>query len=135
LVVIVVLPMGLQPPLTPLVFSLTPPLGTPCSVQWLAVNICLYICQALVEPLRRQLCQAPVSKHFLTSSTLVSGFGDCISTFINKLVSVCEHSHCFYSMLFLEGILNQRNFFLFHINTKSHLHIVLKYLHVLSTLV
>jgi hypothetical protein len=52
---IVVLPMGLQTPSAPLVLSLTPPLGTPCSIQWLAVSIHLYICQALAEPLRRQL--------------------------------------------------------------------------------
>ena len=37
----------------------------------------LYICQALAEPLRRQLYQALVSKHFL-ASTILSGFGDCI---------------------------------------------------------
>jgi hypothetical protein len=30
-------------------------LGTLCSVQWLAVSICLCICQALAEPLRKQL--------------------------------------------------------------------------------
>ena len=35
------------------------------------------ICQALAEPLRRQLYQAPVSKHLLASTT-VSGFGDCL---------------------------------------------------------
>ena len=33
--------------------------------------------QALAQPLRRQLYQAPVSKHFL-AFTIVSGFGDCI---------------------------------------------------------
>jgi hypothetical protein len=33
--------------------------------------------QALAEPLRRQLYQAPFSKHFLASA-IVSGFGDCI---------------------------------------------------------
>jgi len=42
--------------------SLTPPLGTLCSVQWLAVSIRLCICQPLAEPLWRQLYQAPVSK-------------------------------------------------------------------------
>jgi hypothetical protein len=41
---------------------------------WLCVCIC--IGQALAEPLRGQLYQAPVSKHFLTSAT-VSGFGVC----------------------------------------------------------
>ena len=34
----------------------------------------LPICQALTEILRRQLNQAPISKHFL-ASTIVSGFG------------------------------------------------------------
>jgi hypothetical protein len=74
LVHIVVLPMGLQ---APSVLSLAPPLGTLCLVQWLAENIHLYIGQALAEPLRRQLYQAPGSKHLL-ASTVVSGFGDCI---------------------------------------------------------
>ena len=54
LVDIVVLPMELQ---TQLLWSffLTPPLGSLCSVQWLAVSICFCICQALAEHLRRQL--------------------------------------------------------------------------------
>ena len=34
---IVVLPMGLQTPSTPSDLSLTPLLGTPCSVQWLHI--------------------------------------------------------------------------------------------------
>ena len=51
---IVVLPMGFQIPSAPTSLSLTPPLGAPCSVQWLAVSICLCICQALAELLRRQ---------------------------------------------------------------------------------
>jgi hypothetical protein len=75
LVEIVVLPMGLQTPSAPSVLSLTPPLRTPCSVQWLAAIICLCICQNLAKPLRRQLYQAPVSKHLLVS-TIVSVFGD-----------------------------------------------------------
>jgi hypothetical protein len=77
LVDIVVLPMGLQTPSAPSVLSLTLPLGSPCSVRWLAASIHICICQALEEPLRRQLYQAPVSKHLL-ASTIVSGFGDCI---------------------------------------------------------
>ena len=43
-------------------------------IQWLSASISLCVCQALTEPLRRQLYQPPVSKHFLTS-TIVSGFG------------------------------------------------------------
>jgi hypothetical protein len=39
-------------------------LGSPCSVLWLAMSICLCIGQALAEPLREQPHQAPVSKHF-----------------------------------------------------------------------
>jgi hypothetical protein len=52
LVDIVFLPMGLQTPSTFSVPSLTPLLGTPHSVQWLAVSICL----------RRQPYQAPLYK-------------------------------------------------------------------------
>jgi hypothetical protein len=37
----VVLPLGLQTPSSPSVPSVTPPLGTPWSVQWLPVSICL----------------------------------------------------------------------------------------------
>ena len=77
LVHIVVPPMGLQTPLAPWVLSLAPSLGTLCSVQWMAVSIHFCICQALAEPLRRQLYQAPVSK-LLLASTIVSGFGGCL---------------------------------------------------------
>ena len=55
LVDIVVLPMGLQTTSAPTVLPLTPPQGTLCSVQWLAVSICLCIGQVLTKPLRRQL--------------------------------------------------------------------------------
>jgi hypothetical protein len=41
------------------------------------VNIHFGICQALAEPLRRELYQAPVSK-LLLASTIVSGFGGCL---------------------------------------------------------
>jgi hypothetical protein len=74
LVDIIVLPMVLQTPSVPSVFPLTPPLGSPCSVQWLASSTCICIGQALAEPLRGQLYQAPVRKHFLASA-IVSGFG------------------------------------------------------------
>jgi hypothetical protein len=73
----VVLPMGLQTPSTPTVLSLTPLLRKLCSVQWLAKSICLCISQALAKPLRRQLYRAPVSMHFLATTT-VSAFGDFI---------------------------------------------------------
>ena len=77
LVDIVVLPMVFQSPSAPSVLPLTPPLGSLGSVQWLAASIHMCIGQALAEPLRRQLYQAPVSKHLLTSA-IVSGFGVCI---------------------------------------------------------
>jgi hypothetical protein len=67
LVHIVVPPMGLQTPSAPWVLSLAPSLGTLCSIQWMAVSIHLCICEALAEPLRRQLYQAPVSKHLLAN--------------------------------------------------------------------
>jgi hypothetical protein len=62
---------------TPLVLSLSPLLGTPCKVQWLAASIRLCIYKALAGLLRRQPYQAPFSMHFFTS-TIVSGFGICI---------------------------------------------------------
>jgi hypothetical protein len=74
---IVVLPIGLQTPSAPSGLSLTPPLGTLCSVPCLADSIHLCICQALAEPLRRQLYQAPVSKYLL-APTIVSGFSVCL---------------------------------------------------------
>jgi hypothetical protein len=77
LVHIVVLSMGLQIPLAHSVLSLAPPLVTLYSVQWFTESIHLCICQALTKPLKRQLYQASISKHFL-ASTIVSGFGNCI---------------------------------------------------------
>ena len=67
--------MKLKTPSAPSV--LTPPLRSLCRVQWLAASIHVCICQALAETLRRQLYEAPVSKHFL-ASTIVTGFGVCI---------------------------------------------------------
>ena len=74
---IIVLPMGLQSPSASSVLSLIPPLGTLGSDQWLAGSTCPCICQALAEPLRRQLNQAPVSLYFL-AFMIVPVFGDCI---------------------------------------------------------
>jgi hypothetical protein len=69
----------------------SPPLGTPCSVQWLAASICLCICQALADTLRRQLYLDPVSKYFLASA-IVSGFGVCIwDGFLGGAVSGCPY--------------------------------------------
>jgi hypothetical protein len=76
-VVHIVPPMGLQTTSAPWVLSLVPSLGTLCSIQRMAVSIHFCICQALAETLRRQLCQAPVSK-LLLASAIVSGFGDCL---------------------------------------------------------
>jgi hypothetical protein len=48
---------------------------TLCSVLCRAVSIHFCICQALAEPLRRQLYHVPVNKHLLTS-TVLSGYGN-----------------------------------------------------------
>ena len=77
LVHIVVPLMGRQAFSAPWILSLASSLETLCSVQWLAESIHLCICQALAEPLKRQLYQTPVSKHLL-ASTIVSGFDYCI---------------------------------------------------------
>ena len=70
-------PLPLMPDKAPsasLVLPLTSPLASLCSVQWLAVSIHICIGQDLEDPLRRQLYQAPVSKHFLASA-IVFGVG------------------------------------------------------------
>jgi hypothetical protein len=93
---IVVLLMRLQSPSAPSVLSLTPPLETTYSAQWLAVSIHLCVCQTLTKPLRRHLCQAPVSMHFLASTVTTPGllkYGlitDCYSCFIllSKIISM-----------------------------------------------
>jgi hypothetical protein len=53
--------MHLQTPSAPWVLSLAHSLGNLYSVKWKAVSIDFWICQALANPLRRQLYQAPVS--------------------------------------------------------------------------
>lgn len=68
--------MADKTPSAPSVLPLTP-FWSLCSVRWLAASIHICIAQDLAEPLRRQLYQAPVSKHFLASAT-VSGFGVCM---------------------------------------------------------
>jgi hypothetical protein len=68
---------GLKTPSAPSILSLTPSLGTTFSVQWLAASLYLCTCQVLAEPLKSQPYEAPVNMHFLTS-TIMSGFGDCI---------------------------------------------------------
>ena len=70
----IVLPMWLQSPSALSVLPLALPLGPKGSVQHLAVNICICICQVLPAPLREQLYQAPVNKRFLASA-MVSGLG------------------------------------------------------------
>jgi hypothetical protein len=76
LVDIVVLPMGLQPPSAPLVLPLQFSTRSPGFSPMIG---CIFICvsQVLAEPLRGKLYQASVSKHFLASSAIVSGFGVC----------------------------------------------------------
>jgi hypothetical protein len=64
-------------PSAPLVPPLISPLGFLCSVRGLAVSIHIHIGQNMAESFRRQLYQAPVSKHFLASA-IVSGFGVCM---------------------------------------------------------
>jgi hypothetical protein len=60
--------MSEKAPSAPSVLLLTPPLWSLSSVGWLAVSIC--VGQDLAEPPRRQLYQAPVSKHFLASASV-----------------------------------------------------------------
>jgi hypothetical protein len=76
LLVDIVLPMGLQSPSAPSVLPLGFQLGSGGSVWWLAVRVWICIGQMLVEPLREQPFQVPVSKYFLASA-IVWGLDVC----------------------------------------------------------
>jgi hypothetical protein len=64
-------PHGVANALSSSVPSPTPPSGIPCSVQLFPASICLCICQALAEPLRRQPYQTPISKYFCKAKDIV----------------------------------------------------------------
>jgi hypothetical protein len=98
LVHVVVPPMGLQTPSASWVLSLSPSLGTLCSIQWMAVSIHFRIFQTLAEPFRRQLYQAPVSK-LLLASAIVAGFGGWINYFKRILNFTTKQS--FYYWIFV----------------------------------
>jgi hypothetical protein len=70
-------PWGCKPPQFLSVPSPTPPPGTPRSVQWLAVRLCLCFCQVLASlsgDNHIRLLSASIS----LASTIAPGFGDCI---------------------------------------------------------
>ena len=104
--VTVVLPMELQSPSAPSVFPPTPPYGSPTSIQWLAYK-CLS--QMLVEPPKRQPCQAPVHKHNMASA-IVSGFGVCTERVmdpkLDQSLSGLSFSLCF---VFVPAFILYRN--------------------------
>jgi len=77
LVDIVAPPMRIQIPSPPSILSPTLPLGSQCSVTWLAASILICVNKAVAEPLRRNLLQAPVSQHFLASA-IVTGLCGCL---------------------------------------------------------
>ena len=73
LLVDIVLPMELQSSLALSILPIDLPLGSMSSVGKLVVSICICFGQVLVESLREQQNQAPVSKYFLVS-VIVSEF-------------------------------------------------------------
>ena len=91
---------GLQTPSAPWVLSLATSLGTLCSVQWMAMSIHFCICQALAEPVRRQLYQAPVSM-LLLASAIVSGLVIVNGMDLQVGQSLDGHLFSFCSMLYL----------------------------------
>jgi hypothetical protein len=68
----VVLPMGLQSPSTPPVLLSAPPPGSLSSVWWLAPSIHICIAQLLAGLFMETPHQVPVSKHLLTTATVLS---------------------------------------------------------------
>jgi hypothetical protein len=87
---------GCNFPSPPSVLPLTPPLGSLGSVGWLAVSIHICIVQVLAKPLRGQLYQAPISKHFLALA-IVLGFGVC--RWDESLGGVVSRWHFLHSLL------------------------------------
>jgi hypothetical protein len=65
----IVLPMGMQSPLVPLVQPPALP-SSPSSVCWLAPSIHICIDQLLAELPKEQLYQVPVSKHLLATAKM-----------------------------------------------------------------
>jgi hypothetical protein len=63
--------MCLQSSLIPLVLALALLLESLSSVLWLSLSICICMGQVLVEPIRKQSFQDPVSKHFLVSAIVL----------------------------------------------------------------
>ena len=104
---------GIAIPFNSFSLCLALPLGSPGSVWWLAVSICICIGQVLVEPLREQPYQAPVSKCFLASA-IVLRFGVCrLDGSLGGAVSGLFLSPCsmFLFLLFLWiGIFSVKNF-------------------------
>jgi hypothetical protein len=99
LVYSVVPPVGLQNPSAHWVLSLPSPLTNLCSVHWLAERINLFICQALAEPLRRQLYQAPVSKHLLASTIVSAQFLYCpLHCFLGIMMGTAVHCYALLAM-------------------------------------
>ena len=67
-------------------------IGDPMLSQLVAVSIHLCMCEALAEPLRRQLYHAPVNKLLLLSS-IVSEFAGCVYGMDPQVVhSLDDHS-------------------------------------------
>ena len=69
----IVLPRGLQIPSPPLVLSLTPLLGSLCSVHWLAASMRIYL-SGSGRASQESAISGSVSKHFLESA-IVSVYG------------------------------------------------------------
>jgi len=83
---IVVLPMVLQIPSAPSVFSLTTPLGSPCSVQWLAATILICVSRFL----GRASQETPISSS--CQQELLSNSNSVFLLFLKKIF-FCESSH------------------------------------------
>jgi hypothetical protein len=73
------------PPSASSSFSLIQPLESAASVHWLGANICIWLFQLLVGPLRGQSWQVPFCEHSITS-VIVSGL---VTTLSWILLCVC----------------------------------------------
>jgi hypothetical protein len=104
---LVVPSMGMQTPSVPSVLSLATPLGTLCSVQWLAESIHLCICQSLVAEMCVCVC---IHRYMYT----------CVNTYIHICVYICP---CAYIYIFIHIYLCICIHTCIYINTHTHTHI------------
>jgi hypothetical protein len=101
--------MGSSSSLAATNFPLIQSQGPPASVHWLGINICLWLFQLLVKPLRGQSCYAPVCK-LITASIIVPGLWGLLLSWIS--IWTCHWTpfpQTFFFSIFVPAVLWDRD--------------------------